>query len=86
MKKFKTTLIIIATFLCVINVLAQSGQTGKLIWTIEDNKLTISGNGAMPDYGLSDSPWLNYRKSIHTVGIKTNVTSIRNFAFSIVGG
>jgi len=60
-----------------------SGTCGaNLTWKLTNNGLlTISGSGAMDDYGLFSSPWNFYRNSIKTVVIDSGVTTIGNFAF-----
>ena len=60
---------------------ATSGTCGEnLTWTLNDGVLTISGTGAMTDYGSSNSPFLD-RTDIQSVVIKSGVTSIGNLAF-----
>ena len=60
---------------------ATSGTCGEnLTWTLSDGVLTISGTGAMTDYGSSNSPFLD-RTDIQSVVIKSGVTSIGNLAF-----
>ena len=83
MKKLTFSLLI-ATVLNVANVFAQdcddSGTTGPLQWCLKNGTLTISGTGAMPDYGW-DAPWYEYLSPIHTVVMQTGVTSIGDNAF-----
>ena len=52
-------------------------------WTFEDGVLTISGNGAMPDYDGYDvlDPWSEHIADITTVFIEDGVTSIGDYAF-----
>ena len=67
-----------------VNLFAQhSGTCGpNVIWTLQNNVLTISGSGAMTDYVRLDSvPWYIYRDSIFTVVINSGVTTIGDFAF-----
>jgi len=57
-----------------------------LSWRIKDNTLTISGNGAMPDYtniiGIGGTaPWNFFRKSFIAVTIENGVTSVGKWAF-----
>ena len=60
---------------------ATSGTCGEnLTWTLSDGVLTISGTGAMTDYGSSNSHFLG-RTDIQSVYIKSGVTSIGNLAF-----
>jgi hypothetical protein len=70
-------------FVTISSTFAQSGTTGPLTWNINNGTLTISGEGAMPDYGFSNNfaPWREYQASIHTVIIETGVTTIGNYAF-----
>ncbi|MCL2042044.1 MAG: leucine-rich repeat domain-containing protein, partial [Bacteroidales bacterium] len=50
-----------------------SGTTGTLEWCLKDGTLTISGEGAMPDYdealGSDPAPWYTYRRTITTIVI-----------------
>ena len=68
---------------CAITVTSTyraSGTTGPLTWTLDYNgTLTISGSGAMPNYGVA--PWYNMRSYISSLVIEGNVTSIGDFAF-----
>ena len=81
MKKLTFTLLI-ATLLNVANVFAQGGTTGPLTWNLNGGTLTISGSGAMPDYGYPDyAPWYEYQESIHAVVMENSVTTIGNCAF-----
>jgi len=64
------------------SVFAQGGITGPLTWNLENDTLTISGRGKMPDYTsppYCSAPWYNY--SITTIIIENGVTSISRFAF-----
>jgi len=72
-----------AMLLCMANVSAQGGTTGTLTWNINDGTLTISGEGAMPDYSKEyfSIPWYSYQNSITSVVIKDGVTTIGDYAF-----
>jgi hypothetical protein len=70
-----------------------AGTTNDCIWTITgatgNYTLTISGNGAMADYGYDEEtdvdnpvPWEQYIDSITTVIIQDGVTNIGKWAFS----
>ncbi len=62
---------------------AQSGSCGdNLTWELNYNTLTISGSGAMYDYGPGMNPWNSYASDIQTVVIGDGVMSIGNNAFS----
>ena len=60
-----------------------SGTCGDdLTWTLDDaGTLTISGTGAMENYGWGDAPWHSNRESVRNVCIKSGVTSIGDGAF-----
>ena len=77
MKRFCFLLFCILPF----STFAQGGTTGPLTWEINGNTLTISGNGAMPDYEFMGAPWYPYRSSINTVIIENGVTRIGNRSF-----
>jgi len=74
-------LLITAVFFSTASVFAQGGNTGPLTWNLSGNTLTISGNGAMPDYEWSESPWHDYAHNIATVIIGNGVTCIGIYAF-----
>jgi len=62
-----------------------SGTTGGLTWTLcPDGTLTISGQGAMPDYQLSinNPPWYSNNSNITKVIIENGVTTIGSMAFT----
>ena len=60
------------------------GTCGEgLSWSLDsDGVLTISGTGAMPEYGSeSEVPWNAYASEIKSATIADGVTSIGNYAF-----
>jgi hypothetical protein len=65
----------------------QSWTSGKTTVTLKNGTLTVSGNGAMEDYGYSDShgyslnPWKSVKSSITGLVIDDGVTSIGRQAF-----
>ena len=70
----------------VISVIA-SGECGNqgdnLTWQLTgDGVLTVSGTGAMSDYGSSDTPWVDYRDRIKSVVLESGVNQIGKYAFS----
>ena len=69
-----------AMVLSVTTAFAQGGTTGPLTWNISGGTLTISGNGAMPDYEYQ-TPWLEYMFDVRTLIIEYGVTSIGKNAF-----
>ena len=59
-----------------------SGYIGDLHWDLTTNNLTISGDGAMPDFSApSYAPWYAFRNDIISITIESGVTSIGNYAF-----
>ena len=71
-----------ATVHCTDGDVLPHGSCGEdLTWTLADGVLTISGTGAMEDYGWdSDAPWY-LNNSIKKVVIENGVTSVGNYAF-----
>ena len=64
----------------------QSDSTGtcgeSLTWTLAGGTLTISGSGAMTDYGESNTaPWYSGREQITAVTVDQGVTGIGAYAF-----
>lgn len=58
----------------------------SVYWTLEDGKLTISGNGEMYDYSDRGSthdmaPWYDLRLQVRSVEICDGITKIGKFAF-----
>jgi hypothetical protein len=61
---------------------AESWTSGACTVTLEGTTLTVSGTGAMEDYGDVDyQPWKDYRTSITSVVVGSGVTSIGDLAF-----
>ncbi len=59
---------------------AWQGTEGRLNWSVTTGGvLTISGNGAIPNYTSKGSPWKDY--DFYTVVIEEGVTGIGDFAF-----
>ena len=61
-----------------------SGKCGEnLLWVLtEDGTLTISGNGAMPNYSTSSvAPWYAKRTKITSVVVEPGVTRVGSYAF-----
>ena len=60
-----------------------SGTCGEnLTWVLDSvGVLTISGTGAMDDYGTEGGPWYSYNADIVSVVIDSGVTRIGSYAF-----
>ena len=75
-------LIFILAMCITVNTFAQGGTTGPLTWVLDDETLTISGEGRMPDYDYPDyAPWYEYRIYINNIVIETGVENIGSCAF-----
>ena len=62
---------------------ATSGKCGKNVnWTLDKGVLTISGTGPMYDYSYYDKSDFESRDDIHSVVIKSGVSSVGERAFS----
>ena len=62
----------------------EGAEGSNLTWALDDDGiLTISGTGAMKDYGYDDSsrPWYDQKKSITKIQIDSQVTSVGAWAF-----
>ncbi len=72
-----------ATIHCTNGDIAPHGSCGdKLTWKFENGTLTVSGTGAMYEFGwVSDIPWTKFADGIKAVVIENGVTSICNYAF-----
>jgi len=86
LKMKKLLILAFAMLLSMASAFAQdcdhSGTTGTLEWCLKNGTLTISGNGAMPDYSSPNyAPWYVYRQSILYLSIGSGVTKIGNNAF-----
>ena len=53
----------------------------NLIWSLEGNKLIISGNGDMYDFDEGKAPWRSLNSYITEIEIQNNVTKIGDYAF-----
>ena len=62
---------------------AASGICGEnLTWTLDAaGTLTVSGTGAMKDFGYKGAPWYQSRDSIQAVVVESGVTTIGRYAF-----
>ncbi len=100
MKKLLTLLLALCLALTLLPGAAfaagKSGTTDDgLSWKISNGTLTISGKGAMQDYkGYYDmnsvydkslAPWAEYSDDYTELVVKPGVTSIGNYAFSVLG-
>jgi len=86
--RLKNLLLTSAVLLSMASAFAQivdGGTTGPLTWQVtgaaNNYTLTISGEGAMPDYAYN-SPWEQYKPDIKTILIGEGVTTIGDCAFN----
>ena len=90
LKKLAACLLVLAMVLTVLPITANaatntSGTYGSLTWMLNNGKLTISGNGYMPDATEDDweywVPWAKYADEITSVQVNYGVTDIGDLAF-----
>jgi len=79
----KVLVFFLFSILCFRAVHAQFGTEGPLSWEISGGVLTISGNGAMPNYDFASQrpSWYDYKALLQSIIIEEGVTSIGNNAF-----
>ena len=85
MKKY--LLLLLFCLQTAIALHAQTGTAGSLVWEIDDDVLTIRGDGDMHDYDLVDNiaPWYEHDDLFTEVKVCEGVTSIGNNAFHAAG-
>ncbi len=68
---------------CGGNYCGADKTEAKVVWFYDEDTatLTITGSGAMADYGLNNTPWGNYKSSITQINIENGVTTIGANAF-----
>ena len=60
------------------------GTSGNISWSFSNGTLTVSGNGAMPDYiDRQEMPWDGVRSKVKALVIENGVTSVSAEAFSM---
>ena len=67
------------------------GNKSEFTYTIEKNKLTIKGNGDMPDFDSGAAPWksrlsLTGSDGIKVIEIDKGITSIGKNSFNVASG
>ena len=64
--------------------MADCGSCGEgCYWTVtKDNRLIITGTGAMADYSAADAPWSAYAGKITALEIEEGITAIGSNAFA----
>ncbi|MCL2511182.1 MAG: leucine-rich repeat protein [Bacteroidales bacterium] len=80
------------TIITLITVLALNmsafAQCGNFTWKIENDTLTISGEGEMCDYTLQTwwdwPPWFSWESTITAIVIENGITRIGDFAFFVL--
>ncbi|MBR7098162.1 MAG: leucine-rich repeat domain-containing protein [Clostridia bacterium] len=95
MKKIVSLIVILTLLITTLTAFAlpasaavYSGDCGvdgsDLRWSLDTNKgtLTISGSGAMQNFGfMDDAPWYSYSSQIESIELSAELTSIGNYAF-----
>ena len=79
----KLFLFIAAVFCAAMTAQAETWTSGDCTVTLENGVMTVSGNGAMADYGgLGESaPWDDYYEEVTSVVIEDGVTYIGGSSF-----
>ncbi|MDR1644733.1 MAG: hypothetical protein LBS05_02750 [Tannerellaceae bacterium] len=80
----KQSILLLAMLLLPVAGFAQNGKTtGTLTWSVSGFILSISGDGAMPDYdGTNKAPWYDRSQGIKAIRIGAGVTQIGTLAFA----
>lgn len=85
MKKIISLTLVVLMLMAFISmpVSAKGGKFyGDLSWDLQDNVLTISGKGAMPDWTAAPkAPWYSSRATITALVIEEGITHIGKYAF-----
>ena len=55
---------------------------GNLTWTLAEDRITVSGTGAMADYDINGAPWAGHAYRVTSVEIGSGVTRVGSRAFS----
>ncbi len=91
-KKFLSVFLAIMMVLSIVPITTSaapdpnSGVCGdNLTWSFDENTgtLTISGTGAMDDYGYNNRPWEDFKDEIENVVINDGVTTVGIGAFEL---
>lgn len=81
MKKLISLIVCLCILSCAFVALANDTQQ-EIAWDITDGILTVSGNGAMPDYRNEDDvPWNSRKSEITGIVVEDGITHIGNLAF-----
>ena len=85
----KKSFLLIALMLLLLFVLpAQADESGSFgsgfSWTLDANGvLTVSGEGAMPDFSSAgETPWYEYRTQIKSIILNGKISGIGSYAFA----
>lgn len=62
------------------------GNKSEFTYTIEKNKLTIKGNGDMPNFDSGAAPWKSSLADIEVIEIGEGITSIEKNTFAVASG
>ena len=66
---------------CTVTVRPTNVCGDNLEWSFDNGVLTISGTGEMYDYGMDETPWMQYNDAISGITVSEGVTSIGDYAF-----
>ena len=68
----------------VVDTSIAKGEVGDVKWVIDENGvLTVSGNGAIPDFTKTETaPWFAYKDQITSIVVAEGITVIGKYAFN----
>ena len=70
------------TYTISLDVSSHGTCGSNLKWTLQNDTLSVLGNGVMDRFDESSSPWYAYRNYASVLVIGESVSSIRDYAFS----
>ena len=78
---------------CTVTVFEYGNSGTPISWGILDGVLTVSGNGAIPDYTspndyppITPAPWYVHKDKITSVEISNTITAVGDYAFFNLSG
>lgn len=78
-----TMAVVMLLGMLTFNVSAEENVQDQITWYVDNNVLTLNGQGEMDDYYCvtTTAPWYKYRNSIEKIIVNSGITSISEYAF-----